>query len=100
MKRFWGFVIKEFYHIFRDTRTLVILFGIPIAQLLLFGFVVTNEIKDAKIAVYDQSKDPITQKLTQKILSSGYFKLEKNISSSQEIQNCFKGGSIKMVIVY
>ena len=39
MKRFWGFVIKEFYHIFRDYRTLLILFGMPAVQLLLFGYV-------------------------------------------------------------
>ena len=65
MNRFRGFVIKEFYHIFRDYRTLLILFGMPAVQLLLFGYVITNEINDAKIAIYDQSKDQVTQKITQ-----------------------------------
>ncbi|NVO01457.1 MAG: ABC transporter permease [Bacteroidetes bacterium] len=100
MKRFKGFVIKEFYHIFRDVRTMAILFGIPIVQLLLFGFVITNEIKDAKIAIFDQSKDNITQKLSQKILSSGYFLLEKNLNNYNEINQSFKEGNIKLVIVF
>ena len=47
MKRFLGFVKKEFLHIFRDFRTLIILFGIPIAQILIFGFVVSTDIRDA-----------------------------------------------------
>jgi len=100
MKRFIGFVIKEFYHIFRDYRTMVILFGMPIVQVLLFGFVLTNDIKDAKIAIYDKSKDNVTQKLTQKLLSSGYFILDKNIQTTKQIENAFKEGRIKEVIIY
>jgi ABC-2 type transport system permease protein len=100
MKRFRGFVIKEFYHIFRDYRTLLILFGMPAVQLILFGYVITNEIKDAKIAIYDQSKDQVTQKITQKILSSGYFLLEKNLTDYRQIDRSFREGDIKMVIVF
>ena len=62
----WGFIRKEFFHIFRDRKTLLLIFGMPVAQLLLFGFVVTNEIKDAKIAVYDQSKDYLSLQLVNK----------------------------------
>jgi ABC-2 type transport system permease protein len=100
MKRFWGFVVKEFYHIFRDYRTLLILFGIPAVQLLLFGYVITNEIKDARIAVYDQSKDEMTRQITEKIVSSGYFILEKNLKSYREIEPSFREGKIKLVIVF
>jgi len=100
MKQFTGFIIKEFYHIFRDTRTIIILFGIPVVQLLLFGYVITNEIKDVKIAIYDQSKDVVTSKIIQKILSSDYFILEKNINSIKEIDKSFKSGTIKEVIVF
>lgn len=100
MKRFWGFVVKEFYHIFRDYRTLLILFGMPAVQLLLFGYVVTNEIKNAKIAVYDLSKDEVTRKITEKIISSGYFILEKNLSNYNDIGKSFQGGEIKLVIVF
>jgi ABC-2 type transport system permease protein len=100
MNKFVGFVIKEFYHIIRDRRTLIIILGIPVIQLLLFGFVITTDIKDARIAIFDQSKDNVTTKLIQKILSSGYFKLDKYISSYNEIEQDFKKGKIKQVIVF
>ncbi len=100
MKRFWGFVIKEFYHIFRDKRTILILFGMPAVQILLFGYVITNEIKNIHIAIYDKSKDQLTQKLTQKILSSGYFILEKEIHRDTDIDKTFKEGKVKEVIIF
>ena len=98
MKRFWGFVVKEFFHIFRDKRSMLILFGLPIAQILLFGFVITNEIKDAKIAILDPSKDYITREISQKMLSSGYFRITKYLESVEEIEPAFKSGQVVMVL--
>ncbi len=100
MKRFIGFVKKEFIHIFRDVRTLLILFGMPVAQILIFGYVVTNEIKEAKIAVYDKSRDPITREITDKLVSSGYFILHKRIHDDSEIKSTFKKGEVKEIIVF
>jgi ABC-2 type transport system permease protein len=100
MKRFWGFVIKEFYHIFRDKRTMLVLFGIPIAQLLLFGFVVTNEIRNAKIAILDKSKDEVTINISNKLLSSGYFQLYQYLENDEQIEQAFKEGKVKEVVVF
>ncbi|HYW96824.1 MAG TPA: ABC transporter permease [Bacteroidales bacterium] len=100
MKRFIGFIIKEFYHIFRDYRTLIILFGIPVAQILIFGYVVTNEIKNVKIAVLDESKDVVTMSIVDKMLSSGYFILDKELSSVKQIEPVFRGGEVKEVIIF
>jgi ABC-2 type transport system permease protein len=100
MKRFLGFVKKEFFHIFRDVRTMLVLFGIPVVQLLIFGYVVTNEIKDIKIAIFDQSKDEVTLQLSNKIISSGYFKLEKNLDNFSNIEEIFRQGYVKEVIVF
>ena len=100
MKRFFGFVKKEFFHIFRDRRTVVILFGIPIIQLLLFGTVITNEIRDAHIAIYDQSKDEVTREITEKLLSSGYFLLDRNLENMDDIESILKEGKVKEVLVF
>lgn len=100
MKRFFGFVKKEFFHIFRDVRTMVILFGIPVAQLMLFGTVITNDIKDAHIAIYDQSKDEVTQEITNKLLSSGYFLLDQDLESANDVESIFKKGKVKEVLVF
>jgi len=100
MKRFNGFLIKEFYHIFRDFRTLLILFGMPVAQILLFGFAIKSEINDAKIAIYDMSKDQITQEISNKLLSSGYFLLYDELKSPADIEPAFRKGNIKEVILF
>ena len=100
MKSFYGFIKKEFLHIFRDPRTLLILFGMPIAQIMIFGYVVTNEIKNIPIAILDQSKDQATREISNKLLSSGYFKLEMNLSSLKEVEPTLKKGIVKEIIVF
>jgi ABC-2 type transport system permease protein len=100
MNRFLGFVKKEFLHIFRDYRTLIILFGIPAAQILIFGFAVSTDIKNAGVAFLDLSKDEITQKLSDKIVSSGFFRKTDNLLSYNDIDKIFKKGKIKAVIIF
>src|SRR5690554_1020219 len=98
MKRFIGFIKKEFYHIFRDTRSLFILFGMPIAQILLFGFAITNEINNVDIAILDHSKDATTQEIINKISASKYFTIDQLITRESDIEEAFQKGKIKAVL--
>ena len=98
MKQFIGFVQKEFYHIFRDKRSLFILFGMPIAQILLFGFAITNEINNVDIAILDHSKDVTTQEIINKISSSKHFNINQFIDRETAIEEVFKKGKIKAVL--
>ena len=99
MKQFISFVRKEFYHIWRDKRTLFILFVMPIMQIIIFGFALTNEVKNAKIAILDQSHDAATGTLLSEISASKYFDVAANLHTQQEIDEVFKEGKAKMVIV-
>jgi len=98
MKRFIGFIKKEFYHIFRDKRSLFILFGMPIAQILLFGFAITNEINNVDIAILDHSKDATSGEIINKISSSKYFSINQFIEREADIEAAFKKGKIKAVL--
>jgi ABC-2 type transport system permease protein len=100
MKQLKSFIKKEFFHILRDPRTMLILFGIPITQLLIFGTVIKNEISDVHIAIYDQSKDETTMQITNKLLSSGYFILNQNLENTDGIDAIFKKGKVKQVVVF
>lgn len=100
MKRFIGFVKKEFYHIFRDKRSMFILFGMPIAQIMLFGFAITNEINNVNIAILDKSKDVETKLLINKISASKHFKIEDEVSNENQIEAVFKKGKVKAVLVF
>ncbi|MCY2687637.1 ABC transporter permease [Salinimicrobium sp. TH3] len=100
MKRFIGFVKKEFYHIFRDKRSMFILFGMPIAQILLFGFAITNEINNVEIGILDKSKDNETRKIIDKISASEYFTIENVVDNENEIEAVFKKGEVKAFLVF
>lgn len=99
MKQFFVFVRKECYHIFRDKRTLLILFGMPLVLIILFGFAITNEIHHVQIAVLDQSRDSYSQRLVQKMTASRYFTVSRYLSGDKEIEPVFRQGEVKMVVV-
>ncbi|HET9824262.1 MAG TPA: ABC transporter permease [Chitinophagaceae bacterium] len=99
IKQFFSFVRKEFYHIYRDKRTMFILLGMPIAQIVIFGFALTNEVKNSDIAVFDQSKDAATSSLIAEFDASRYFEVREYISSYGQIERAFKKGEIKLAVV-
>lgn len=100
MKQFFAFVKKEFYHIFRDVRTIMILLGIPIVQIVLFGFAISTEVKNAKIAFYDISRDASTQRIKKLFAASPYFHVVKELTGPTQVNEAFKDGSINLVIVF
>lgn len=100
MKKFWGFVIKECLHLLRDYRTMIILVGMPIAQVILFGFAIRNELDSLRIGILDNSKDNVTTQITSRFLSSGYFILDGYFNSREEIEAAFKAGRIKEAVVF
>ena len=100
MKKFAIFVKKEFFHILRDRKTLLIILGIPIVQVLLFGFAITNEINDANIAILDQAEDEMSHDITQRLLSSGYFILGQKLTNAEGINENFQKGETKMIVVF
>jgi ABC-2 type transport system permease protein len=100
MRQFRSFVIKEFLHILRDRRTMLIVLIMPIVQIILFGFAITNEVKNAKVAVYDPSCDVETQRIRQRIDASPYFSIVENISDYRRINDVFKEGKANLVVVF
>ncbi len=100
MKQFISFVKKEFFHVLRDRKTLLILFGMPIVQILIFGFAMTNEVKNSKIAIVDHARDIASERLINRISASRYFELEKVMLSDQDLEAAFREGKIKTAIVF
>ena len=84
---------------FRDRKTLLMLFGMPIVQIVLFGFALTNEIKNARVAVLDLSKDAASQELLTKIEASRYFEIERSLTNYSQIETAFRRGDVKAAIV-
>ncbi|MBN1561629.1 ABC transporter permease [candidate division KSB1 bacterium] len=100
MHRLLAFIHKEFLHIIRDPRTLVILFGIPAAQILIFGYVISMDIREVQIAVVDLSRDTISRQLIHKFDASNYFRVSHMLNSVNEVEKILKSGSVKEVLVF
>ncbi len=100
MKQFISFVKKEFFHIWRDKQTLFILLGMPVIQIVIFGFALTNEVKNAKIAVLDNSKDAASSSLIAEFNASRYFDIEKDLTSYRQVDEEFKKGTIKLALIF
>ncbi len=81
MKQLIIFIKKEFKHVFRDRKSLLMLFGLPIAQILLFGFALTNEIKNTKVGILDYSQDAVSKEIINKIRASKYFAVYENLKT-------------------
>lgn len=100
MKQFIIFVKKEFLHVFRDRKTLLMLFGLPIVQIVLFGFALTNEIENAKIVICDYARDNASQQIIGRFEASRQFEIHRSLLSHQQIETAFKEENIKMAIVF
>lgn len=100
MKQFAAFVRKEFYHVFRDRKTLLLLFGLPVVQIVLFGFALTNEIKDSKIVVCDYAKDNASRRIIERLSASAYFNIQQLITDHREAEAAFKKEDIKLAIIF
>ncbi len=100
MKQLAVFIKKEIRHILRDPRTLLLLIGMPIAQLLLFGFAISTEIRNSGFAVYDPSQDPSTQAIIEKLDASEYFTNKKNLANPSQINDVLTSGIVPIVIVF
>lgn len=99
MKTYIAIFRKELFHILRDKRTLFILICMPLAMVLIFGYAVTNEFKDSKIALLDGANDPLSEELKAHLIASGHFKVERILLTEAEIDQVFKEGNIRMVVV-
>jgi len=100
MKQLLAFIRKEFYHVFRDMRTLLILFGLPVAQIVLFGFALSSEVKNIGLAVLDNAHDDTSEQIVNRIKTSSYFLVKNPVREFTEIEDRFKDGSIKCAVVF
>lgn len=99
MKELRMILKKEFIHIIRDTITLSLVLAMPIALVLLFGFTISTDIRNAKISVLDQSMDTQSKALVDRLSASGYFQVVSYPNNELEIDNDFKNKDIKLALI-
>ena len=100
MKQFISFVIKEAKHILRDKRTMLILFGMPIVLMLLFGFAITNDVKNVRTVVVTSQMDPLTQQAAERLASSEYFNITATVGTPQEAEQLIRGQKADLAVIF
>lgn len=99
MKQFLAFIRKEFLHVIRDSKTLLMLFGLPIVQIVLFGFALSNEVKEVNMVVCNLSNESKSFQLIEKFDASRNFKVVQVIQNPNQLDRLFKSGNIKLALV-
>jgi len=100
MKTFVAFIRKEFWHVLRDTRSLVILLGLPVVMMILFGFALSSEVKNSNVAILDYSNDDASRLLIDRIDQSQYFSVKERLTSEAQIERVFRRGEARLVIIF
>ena len=90
MKQFISFVIKEARHILRDKRTMLILFGMPVVMMLLFGFAITTDVKNVRTIVVTSQTDHLTQAAVERLAQSEYFTITQTASTPGEAERLIR----------
>ena len=96
MKQFIAFVIKEAKHILRDKRTMLILFGMPVVMMLLFGFAITTDVKNVRTVVVMSEMSPRTQQAVERLAQSEYFIITQTVNTPQEAERLIRSQKADM----
>ena len=100
MKQFIAFVIKETKHILRDKRTMLILFGMPVVMMLLFGFAITTDVKNVRTVVVTSEMSPRTQQAVERLAQSEYFIITQTVNTPQEAERLIRSQKADMALVF
>ena len=100
MKQFLSFVIKEGKHILRDKRTMLILFGMPVVMMLLFGFAISTDVKNVRTVVVTANSDHQTQAAVNRLSQSEYFTITTTVATPQEAERLIRSQKADMAVVF
>lgn len=100
MGRFHAFVVKEFRHILRDRWTMMILLALPVVMIVLFGFAISTDLREARFGVWDPRRDAGNRALVDRLDSSQYFAFVKEFRKEAEVDAAFRRGEISLAVLF
>ena len=100
MKQFVSFVIKETRHILRDKRTMLILFGMPVVMMLIFGFAITTDVRNVRTVIVTSQMDFKTQRAVESLAASEYFTITQTVHTPHEAEQIIRNQKADMAVVF
>jgi len=98
-RRIISIIIKEYTHIFRDWRSLLIIILMPVLMIILYGYAITLDMKNLTFAVIDDAKTPESRELIRGFTENRFFLLKYTDIKRNEIESLFKKRYIQMALV-
>ena len=90
---------KEFIHIIRDPRTLIVMFVMPLMQLILLGYAATSDVRNIPLAVLDQSRTSQSRHLIDSFVESGQFSMARMAGSERELAQLVDAGTVRAGLI-
>ena len=98
LTRFWAVLTKEFVQMRRDRLTFAMMIGVPIMQLILFGFAINSDPKALPTAVLSADNSVYSRTLIRAIENSGYFRVVRDLTSEAEAERALAMGTVQFVV--
>jgi ABC-2 type transport system permease protein len=96
--RWVGIIVKEFIQLKRDRLTFGMIIGIPVLQLILFGYAINSDPKRLPTAVLSADASAYSRTLLAAMQTSGYFRIEKHVADEKELENLLAHGDVQFGI--
>jgi len=98
LRRFRAIVAKEFVQMRRDRVTFAMMIGIPIVQMVVFGFAINSDPKHLPTAVLAADQSIFSRTVVAAMQNSGYFQMVKNATSEAEARQLIEEGQVQFVL--
>ncbi|NND33668.1 MAG: ABC transporter permease [Saprospiraceae bacterium] len=100
MRVLTAFIKKEFWHVLRDRRSLTILLGLPVMMILIFGFALSNEVKNSSVAILDFAGDDVSAQIIHRLNSSQYFDITHRLRRFDDLESLFRQNQVRLGLVF
>ena len=100
MREFMAFISKETKHILRDSRTMMVLFGMPIVMMLLFGFAISTDVRNVRTVTVTPVEDMLTRRIAERLDASEYFTVTGSTDSPESAASMIRSGRADMAVVF
>lgn len=98
-RRFWAVARKEWIHLRRDPRSLLLAIGIPMLMIVLFGYALTLDVDRVPVVIWDQSGAPASRELVERFTGSRYFSLRGAVNDYASIARAIDAREAMLALV-
>jgi ABC-2 type transport system permease protein len=98
-RRLLAMARKEALQLKRDSRSLIMAFAYPALMIVFFGYVITFDIRDINVAVFDQDGSQRSRELVEAFQAAGYFRVTHRLDRYQDIQPLLDRGAVRLALV-